>query len=46
MLFIPTDQCIETNNGQSLPSFADYDGGHSTGRINRFYQAIVPSYEL
>ena len=38
------DQCIETSNGQSLPSFADYDGRN--GRINRYYQAIVPSYEL
>ena len=38
------DQCLETNNGQSLPSFASY--GRNTGRINRFYQAIIPSYRF
>ena len=39
-----TDQCISTNNGQSLPSFQDYDNGFS--RIIRYHQAIVPSYRL
>ena len=43
-LIIFTDQCIQTNNGQYLPSFQDY--GLSTNRINRYYQAIIPSYEL
>ena len=39
-----TDQCILTNNGQSLPSFTDY--GRNVDRLGRYYQAIVPSYKL
>ena len=38
------DQCIETNNGQSLPGFGDY--GSSVGRIYRYHQAIIPSYRF
>ena len=34
-----------TNNGQSLPRLVDY-AYDSTGRINRSYQAIIPSYQL
>ena len=33
-----------TNDGQDPPSFASYGG--STGRINRYYQAIIPSYRF
>ena len=37
------DQCIEINNGLSLPSFHDY---RSDDRITLYHQAIVPSYRL
>ena len=37
------DQCIETNNGLSLPSFHDY---RSDDQITLYHQAIVPSYRL
>ena len=39
-----TDQCILTNNGESLPSFVDH--GSDVDRISRDYQAIIPSYRL
>ena len=39
-----TDQCILTNNGQSLPIFQDYGG--SVARITLHHQAIVPSYRF
>ena len=39
-----TDQCVVTNNGQSLPIFGDHGG--SVGRISRYYQAIIPSYQF
>ena len=35
-----TDQCI------SLPNFSDYNDDDGIGRINRYYQAIVPSYRF
>ena len=40
-----TDQCIETNNGQSFPNFGDI-GGRNVGRIFRYHQAIIPSYQF
>ena len=40
-----TDQCIQTNtDSQSLPSFENY--GRNVGRINRYHQAIIPSYRF
>ena len=39
-----SDQCLQTNNGQSLPSFQNYGG--SVGRISRYHQAIIPSYRF
>ena len=38
------DQCIETGNGDGLPSFADYES--RIGQIARHHQAIIPSYEF
>ena len=40
-----TDQCLAVGNGNGLPSFTDYsDGGD--GRILRYHQAIIPSYQF
>ena len=40
-----TDQCVQTNNGQYLPTFQDYYE-ERTSRITRYHQAIIPSYRL
>ena len=42
-LFI-AEQCLESTNDQSLPSFSDYEGGGD--EISRFHQAIIPSYRF
>ena len=41
-----SDQCLEVGNGtgNGLPSFQDY--GRTGERINRYHQAIIPSYEF
>ncbi len=38
------EQCLQSTNDQSLPSFQDYEGEGQ--RIPRFHQAIIPSYEF
>ena len=39
------EQCLETGNGNDLPSFQDYGNGAGS-RINLHHQAIIPSYEF
>ena len=39
-----SDQCLEVGNDNALPSFQDY--GNTGERINRYHQAIIPSYEF
>ena len=45
--FFNTEQCLEARNGNSLPSFQNYEHvNHDRNLIHEHGQAIIPSYEF